>query len=242
MPATPPNPGRQRHPRVLGLVPARGGSRGIPFKNIVALAGIPLIAHTLRAAHASGVLDRIVVSTDSPKIAEVAREHGADVPFLRPAELSTDRTPTIDAALHAVTTLADQGDEFDVLVLLQPTQPLRTADDIAGALALHAAQGEAVASVCPVGDHPLLIRTLANDGRLGLFMDGDSSIPRQEMPPLWRVNGCVYVNAITELSPQTRLNHNPLGYAMPRERSIDIDDLFDLQLAEELLRQRTEGQ
>ena len=115
---------------ILALIPARGGSKGIPRKNIKVLHGSPLIAYTIAAARNSRYIDDVVVTTDSDEIAKIARDYGASVPFMRPSELADDRSKTIDAVLHAVETLEDMGRTFDAVVLLQPTSPLRTSVDI----------------------------------------------------------------------------------------------------------------
>ena len=149
------------HQKILALIPARGGSKGIPRKNIIGLCGRPLIGYTIEAGLKSRYIDTVMVSTDDREIAEVSRACGAEVPFLRPAELASDTAKTIDAVLHAVRTLREAGKAFDVLVLLQPTEPLRTAEDIDAALEKYFACGEkALVSVSEVDDHPILMRTI----------------------------------------------------------------------------------
>ena len=143
--------------RVLALIPARGGSKGIKDKNIRPVAGKPLIAYTIEAGKDCEYVDDVVITTDSQRIKAVAEEYGAWVPFLRPDELASDTATTLDAVLHAVNTLRDMGKEYDILVILQPTSPLRDAADLAGALEKYMASGEhSLASVSPVADHPIL--------------------------------------------------------------------------------------
>lgn len=221
-----------RTERVLALIPARGGSKGIPGKNTKKLAGKPLIAYTIEAANGSACIDDVLVSTDSEDIAEVAREYGAWVPFLRPTELASDTAKTIDAVMYTVNRLAKEGREYDYVILLQPTSPLRKSEDIEGAFCLARKTGEDVVSVSEVSDSPILIRTCAEDGQLTPLLSGSSTVRRQDMPKYYRVNGSIYVNRVSELSSETSLNDNRMGYVMSRERSVDIDEPVDFLVAE----------
>ena len=222
---------------ILAMIPARGGSKGIKDKNITPLAGKPLITYTIEAALQSRYIDRVVVSTDSEKIASVARAAGADVPFLRPAELASDTARSIDAVLHCIRVC--QGDIF---VLLQPTSPLRTAEDIDAAIETFIAHGEkGLCSVNEIGDHPILTRMMDGDGMLQPLLNTNSTVRRQDMPTFYHVNGAIYINRIDEINRDTSFNDNPVGYVMPRERSVDIDTVEDLRIAEMLLN-GTKGQ
>jgi CMP-N-acetylneuraminic acid synthetase len=222
--------------RILALIPARGGSKGIPHKNITPLAGKPLIQYSIHAGLKSKYIDCVLVSTDDEEIARVARECGAKVPFLRPPELANDTAKTIDAVLHAVQTLRNSGETFDSLVLLQPTSPLRTAEDIDGAVEKFYASGrKAVVSVSEVGDHPILIRTVEEtpEGqRLRPLLSTGSTVRRQDMPPFYRVNGSIYINPIEEIDQDTSFNDNPVPFIMPKAHAIDIDEPLDLKIAE----------
>jgi len=157
------------------MIPARGGSKGVPCKNIVKVASKPLIAWTIEAALASPVLDRIIVSTDEPEIADVACRYGAEVPFLRPPELAQDHTPGIEPILHAVRWLDEhEGYRPDYVMVLQPTSPLRTAEDIQTAVQLaQERQAEGVVSVCPAHQHPYSMKQITEDGRLTNFLPMD---------------------------------------------------------------------
>lgn len=218
--------------RILALIPARGGSKGIKKKNIIDLCGKPLIAYTIEAAKKSRYIDDVIISTDNEEIAKVGREFGAEVPFLRPSELAEDTSPTIDAVLHAVVSLKQRGCDYDVLVLLQPTSPLRTAKDIDGALEVFAENGnQGVVSVSPVQDHPLLIRRIES-GKLKKLLPENSTCRRQDMPPFYRVNGSIYINSICELCESTGFNDNPIPYVMDGSHSLDVDEYQDLVLAE----------
>ncbi len=219
--------------RILALIPARGGSKGIKNKNIIDLNGRPLISYTIEAAIKSKYVDDVIVTTDSESIARVAQKHGAEVPFMRPKELAADTSKTIDAVIHAVRTLSESGRKYDTLLLLQPTQPLRTCEDIDGAIELFFARKMmGVVSVSLVDDHPLLIRSIDKNGKLTSLLNCTSTCRRQDMSEFYRVNGCIYINSIYELSDQTSFNDNPIGYIMKRSHSIDIDEMKDLYLAE----------
>ena len=219
--------------KILALIPARGGSKGINDKNIISSAGKPLIAYSIEAAKKSKYIDSIVVTTDSEKIAEVAKRYGARVPFLRPAELAADTSKTIDAVLHAIKTLKSMGENYDTLVLLQPTQPLRTTDDIGKAIELYYESGEnGLVSISSVDDSPLLIRSIDEDGKLINLLSQNSTCRRQDMPNYYKVNGCIYINKIDEINENTSFNDNKVPFIMDKEHSIDIDELSDLWMAE----------
>ena len=150
--------------KVLALIPARGGSKGIKNKNIADLCGKPLISYTIESAKNSKYIDDIVVTTDSRQIAEVSEKYGAEIPFIRPIELAGDTSKTIDAVIHAIDKLNELKRIYDVLVLLQPTQPLRTYEDIDNSIECFFRNDEkSLVSVSLVEDHPLLIRNISNN-------------------------------------------------------------------------------
>ena len=228
--------------KVLGLIPCRGGSKGIPRKNLAPLAGKPLLAWTIEQALAAGCLDRVVVSTEDEEIAAVARKWEAEVPFRRPARLAGDEASVVDAALHALNWLSEQEDyQPDYLMLLQVTSPLRQAADLEAAVALALeGGGEAVVGVCPARVHPFLTRRLTADGRLVDFQTWkDEAERRQDFPPAFAVNGAVYLVRCDVF--RRKLNFHPQGsqaLIMPPERSLDVDTPWDLHLAELILRDR----
>ena len=226
--------------KVLALIPARGGSKGIPHKNIIDLCGRPLIEYSISAARSSKYIDRVIVSTDDAEIAKVSVESGADVPFLRPAELAGDNSRTVDAVLHAINQLKAQGEEYHILVLLQPTQPLRTSEDVDKAIEKFIESNcQDLVSVSPVDDNPLLIRSIENDKLIPLI-NASSTCRRQDMPAYYRVNGCIYINLIDELSESTSFNDNKIPFVMSREHSVDIDEMKDLYIAEYYLKSKKE--
>lgn len=221
--------------RILAFIPARGGSKGIPNKNIIDLCGKPLIAYTIEAALMSKYVDSVVVSTDSERIAEISRDLGASIPFMRPESLAGDKATTIDVVTDALERFNKAGNEYDILLLLQPTSPLRTVSDIDSALDTFIEHGlEPLVSVCDVNDHPILMRTI-EDGRLIRLMGRGSTIRRQDMPDVLRVNGAIYIIKTSDIRSDTSFNDSIIPYVMPRERSIDIDEPIDLIMAEALI-------
>jgi CMP-N,N'-diacetyllegionaminic acid synthase len=227
-------------PRVLGLINARGGSKGVPRKNIKLLLEKPLIAYSIEAALNASRLDRVVVSTDDEEIREVARCYGADVPFIRPNELATDTTLQIDVIVHALRTFADAGEVYDVVVILQPTCPLRTSADIDGALKLmEQTHADTVISVTEVqGQHPFTMYTQQSDGLLEPLLKTDGAgVLRQQFPKVWWRNGAIYA-VRTEVVLENRVLYGKevRGYPMPVERSANIDEPIDWIITESLLR------
>lgn len=230
--------------RVLGLIPARGGSKGLPGKNVRPLAGRPLIAWTIECALACDSLDAVVVSTDSDQIARIASANGAEVPFMRPARLARDDSRMVDVVLDAIDTLDADGRAFDVVALLQPTSPLRTAADIDGALQrLLDSGGHAVAGVCPAEHSPALAGTLPADGSLADFLRPEhTTANRQQLPEYFRLNGAIYVAEIPWLRESgTFVGEGTFAFVMPPERSVDIDSELDLALAERLMNRGAKG-
>jgi N-acylneuraminate cytidylyltransferase len=215
--------------RVLALIPARGGSKGIPRKNIAPLGDRPLIAWTIEAAKASSYIDRTVLSSDNDEIIEVARRYGCEAPFKRDASLSGDTATTMGVVMDVLTRL----DGFDWIVLLQPTSPLRNAADIDGCIAtMVAAQAPAAVSVRPAEDHPYLVFETAPDGRMRHFAPPPNgvSLRRQDLPPAWCLNGAVYVAQVDWLrSRRDFLSTDTVAYPMPAQRSVDIDTPDDLE-------------
>jgi N-acylneuraminate cytidylyltransferase len=216
--------------RVLGLIPARGGSKGLPRKNILELAGRPLIAWTLAAAKASAYLDRCIISTDDAEIAQVARRHGGDVPFLRPAELAGDAADTFGTVQHAV----EQLPGYDILVLLQPTSPLRSADDIDATLErLQQHHAPACVSVVEPAKSPYWAYRIDPEHHLQPLIDPQyARMRRQDLPPSYLLNGAVYAARIDWLMAHRHwLGEQTVAHVMPAQRSLDIDSAFDLELA-----------
>jgi CMP-N,N'-diacetyllegionaminic acid synthase len=219
----------------VAIITARGGSRGLPGKNIALLGGRPLLVWTIEAAQAASSVDYVVVTTDDAEIRAVSENAGAEV-IERPLELAGDRARSEDAVRHALDQLAGQGISPERLVLLQPTSPLRTAAHIDDALALLVEGVGSVVSVCEAEHHPHKALTEL-DGVLQAFGDPALlSAPRQALPRALRQNGAIYAVAVEDFRASGRLTHEPMrAFLMDRRTSVDIDDAFDLRVAEALL-------
>lgn len=223
---------------VLSVVTARGGSKGIPGKNIKLLCGHPLISYTISAARKSRYVDDVIVSTDSDEIAEVALRYGAEVPFMRPCELAADTAKSIDALVHARDMMKSMGREYDAIVLLQPTSPLRHAGEIDEAIETFFSHGMmGVASVLEAAENPILTRYIGDSDVLHPVIPVSSTVRRQDMPRFYHVNGAIYVNDSHSLTNETSLNDNPIAYIMEKDCSLDIDNIEDFLRAEIILKE-----
>jgi CMP-N-acetylneuraminic acid synthetase len=236
-------------PLVLAVIPARGGSKSVPRKNIALLHGKPLIAYTIQAAQGSRLITHFLVSSDDAEIIETARQWGAPVPFTRPAELASDQAPTLPVVQHAIREMeALNGLTYDYVVLLQPTTPLRQAADIDAALEkLMATQADSVVSVVDVGAiHPARMRQIVDDQLLELpFPPGSSFLEqkemqrRQELPPVYIRNGAIYaVRRDLVLQQNSMIGAVSRPYVMPEDCSVNIDSPLDFQMAELLIGQQ----
>ncbi len=225
-------------PVVIAVVPARGGSKGVPRKNLREVGGVPLVGHAVRAGHGAAQLAACLVSTDDAEIAEVARAHGGQVPFMRPAELALDATPTAPVLRHAVEWYEkENGCEVSAVVTLQPTTPLRTSEDVDRAVELFLSgqpEADSLISVCNAGGHHPLTLYFAADGYLDPVLKGlNPTTRRQDFPPVYWRNGAIYITRRDLLFAQARVvSDRPLAYPMPMLRSANIDEPFDLELAE----------
>ncbi len=220
--------------KILAIIPARAGSKGIKDKNIINLNGKPLIAHSIEAGLKSKYIDKVIVTTDGEEIAKVAKSYGAEVPFMRPDYLSSDTSKIIDAVMHCIDELKKLGEEYDYMVLLQPTQPLRQSWHIDEAIELILQKNEeALVSVSKVKDHPILMRTIDENGHAINLLECSSTKRRQDFQDFYKVNGAIYINKINEnLNNNTSLNDNKLVYIMDEKYDVDIDEMLDLQVAE----------
>lgn len=228
--------------RILGIIPARGGSKGVPRKNIKCLAGKPLLAWTVETALSLDCLDRVILSTDDEEIAGIGKRYGADVPFLRPAEIAADDTTDMPVYEHALNWL-EQHDGFipDIVVWLRPTVPLRSAGDIENSLdLLIKKRPDWVRSVCEAEHHPYWMYKL-NDTRMEPFVEGiriENYMRRQLLPPAYRLNGAVDVTWRSTILEKKILYAGVIeAHIMPVNRSIDIDTMLDFQLLEAIISQ-----
>lgn len=228
----------ERGKNVLAVIPARGGSKGVPRKNIRLICGRPLISYTIEQARAAKHLfHRIIVSTDDDEIALVARQYGAEVPFLRPADLARDESPVIPMLQHAVNFVEKQdGLRMDWVCLLQPTEPFRMAADLEQCLELGFAGGcDSVISVVRVfATHPILMKRIEGDRLLPFCLEEREGTRRQEYePPAYMRNGSIYLTQRDVLMEEGSIWGRTIRpYVMPLERSVSIDTEVDLKLAE----------
>jgi len=237
----------ENSPRVLALIPARGGSKGVPRKNIRLVCGKPLIAYTIETALAAkNVLTRVLVSTDDAEIAEIARRYGAEVPFLRPADLANDTAAMIPVIQHAVR-FAEEDEKlrYDWVCLLQPTEPFRTAHDIEQSLSLARAGGcDSVISVVQVFSvHPMLMKRIDENRLLPYCVDEKEGTRRQDyMPPAYMRNGAIYLSRRDVLMNQNSIWGDVIRpYVMPPERSVGVDSELDMKLVQLLIEESLSG-
>ena len=235
------------HP-VLGIIPARGGSKGLPRKNIRPLGGLPLLAHTLRCAEMSPIVDRVIVSTDDAEVAAVARAHGGDVPFVRPDELSRDDTPMMPVLQHALRAVeAQDGRRYASVLLLDPTSPARLPDDIARAvdmLAAAPADIDGIVACSRPSFNPFWVGVTAKNGWLERATDvGQTYARRQDVPTFYRVNGALYLwrrDFVLGADASWLTAGKHLLLEIPEARAFSLDDerefrLLELQLEHGLL-------
>jgi CMP-N,N'-diacetyllegionaminic acid synthase len=225
--------------KLIAIIPARSGSKGLQDKNIRLLNGKPLLAHSVFTAKESGIFDEIFVSTDSLRYADIAKKYGASVPFLRDRDLATDTASSWDVVKDTLLHYENNGICFDIVVMLQPTSPLRIADDISNAYALyHKKNANAIVSVCEVDHHPLWSNTLPVDYSLVSFIHKDiRNKPRQLLEKYYRLNGAIYMVKTSYLMEYNDIYYsNCYAYMMPKDRSIDIDDEVDFEIAEMLFK------
>jgi len=228
--------------RILAVIPARGGSKRLPRKNVLNLAGKPLIAWTIEAASGSKYIDRVVVSTDDQEIAVISKKYGADVPFMRSDVLATDEATSIDVVLNTLEQLEISGNIYEYVMLLQPTSPLRTAEHINQAIEfLQSKNADSVVSVSPVA-HPIeWMNTLPADRSMSNFFPSEIENKRsQDFPKRYRLNGAIYLNQVKVLMRSGSLINCGIGYAyvMDEQDSIDIDNDVDFIMADVILRKK----
>lgn len=231
--------------KVLGVITARGGSKGVPGKNLKPLAGKPLLAYTIEAAAASRALDRVILSTDAEAIADAARALGCEVPFMRPPELAQDDTPHLPVILHAIRWLDEHtGYRPDAVMILQPTSPLRDAGDIRASVGLLEQSGaDSVLSVSeiPAHAHPMRALRVDDTGAAVLFVTGEGVRHRinrrQDLPAAWVMNGAIYIcrTHVLLADPPSLYGDRVVVHRMPALRGLSIDDAHDWVEAERAL-------
>ena len=220
--------------KILAIIPARGGSKGVPKKNIIEIGGKPLIAYSIHCGLDSKYIDKVFVSTDDREIARVAKSFGGEVPFLRPEELAQDGSKTIDSLVYTVNKLKELGETYDYLVLLQPTVPLRKTFHVDEAIEkLLESDFHDLVSVSEVHDHPILMRKIKDNGELENLLPLPSSVRRQDFPSVYRVDGAIYIMKLDEnFNLNTSPNDGKLSYIMEKKYTTDIDTYLDIKIVE----------
>lgn len=225
---------------ILGIIPARGGSKSIPHKNIKLLADKPLIAHTIETAKKCKMLNRTVVSTDDNEIAEVARKYGGDVPFMRPNELAMDETPMIPVLQHAVSFVENEENiHVDMIVLLDPTSPLRRVEDVEECInKLLSSDADSVVTVCEVEHNPYFVMMELFSDRLVPLIKNDIKITRrQDAPDVYRLNAAVYAIKRDVLMDESKIiTDNTMAVIMSQDLSAHIDHAIDFEFVEFLIK------
>ncbi len=232
-----------KHKKIVCIIPARSGSKGLPGKNIKILLGKPLIAHSIKQARSSRYIDRVIVSTDDKKIATIALRYGAEVPFMRPKSLAKDKSSTIDVLLHGAEWLKKNKYPFDIMVLLHVTAPLRSVKDIDNCIKLLFKKNVSnVISVTPAHRNPYFNMVEILGSRVRLVRDG-YFVTRQDTPKVFDLNSSIYVWWIDALKKRKAvLSEKSAVYLMPKERSVDIDDGVDFKLAELLMSKKIKNE
>jgi len=223
----------------IAIIPARSGSKGLKDKNIKELNGKPLIAYSIEAALESKQFDKVFVSTDSQVYADIAMKYGADASFLRSEKNSTDTAGSWDVIREVIDIFREKGEEYDEIMLLQATSPLRKSEDIINAVNLLAEkQGNAVVSLTECNHSPIWCNTLPEDGNMdGFDKEEYKDLPRQSLPTFYRYNGAIYLVTNCELyNTEHMLEKGCYAYIMPQSRSIDIDTALDFLIAETIMK------
>ena len=219
---------------VLAIIPARGGSKGIQRKNIRDLCGKPLIAWTIDEAKKSKYIDKLILSSEDDEIISIAKKYGCEVPFVRTKNLAEDDTPWIVTVLHAIEML----DNYQYIVLLQPTSPLRTVDDIDGCIEYCITrQANACVTICEANHSPYWMYNLGEDKKmLPILQVKDNFYRRQALPTVYQLNGAVYISEKNYLIEKKKfVTDETIGYVMPQNRSVDIDNEMDFKIVENIL-------
>ena len=224
-----------KNKKILAVITAREGSKRLPNKNILDLAGKPLIAWTIDEAKKSNFIDKLIVSTNSVKIAEISKKYGAEVPFIRPKELANDTADSMSVLKHSIEFFKN---EYDYVLLLQPTSPLRTVDDINDAIKMINEETIAVVSVCKTEHSPLWSNTLPEDLSMANFIHPEIKNKRsQDLPKYYRLNGAIYIAEINYFYQNDGfIGNSTKAFIMNDESSIDIDTKIDLQLSEIIIK------
>jgi CMP-N-acetylneuraminic acid synthetase len=224
--------------KILAIIPARGGSKGIKDKNIKPLNGKPLIYYSIHESLESNIIQEVMVNTDSEKIASISKKYGANIPFLRSKELATDEASSVDVIEDTLNYYEQRNISFDYFILLQPTSPLRRREDIIRAFEiLEQKNAKSIVSVCEAEHSPLLMNKLDNDLSMKDFLKKENDKRRQDFDKYYRLNGAIYISEVKNfLETKNFYGEGSYAYIMPNNRSVDIDNEIDLKLAEIIMR------
>lgn len=228
--------------KAIAIIPARSGSKGLPDKNIMPLAGKPMMAYTIEACLKSGCFERVHVSTDSEQYAKIGIEYGADVPFLRDPKLASDQATTEDVIRDVLEKYHERGEDFDVFGIMQPTSPLRTEEDIQNSFQLlDLKKADSIIGVCPMEHSPLWSNQLDESDSMYGFLQQATNQNRQKLGQYYRINGAIYLMRVEKYENHMCLyGEKSYAYKMPKERSVDVDDTMDFQVAQVFMNYRIE--
>jgi CMP-N,N'-diacetyllegionaminic acid synthase len=228
--------------RILAIIPARGGSKGIPNKNIIDIKGKPLIAYSIIPALQmleEQLIDKLIVSTDSNEIGQIAKNYGADFPFLRPDDIAGDKAKSIDLITHALEFYKQQGEIFDAVMLLQPTSPLRTNDDLKNALKLFKENinDSLISAYEEEYINDLVMYKQSDDGKTSIPLNSNHNkgVRRQDHGATYVRNGCIYISSVELLNKGFVIGEQPLLYIMPKSKSINLDTIEDVEILKRVL-------
>lgn len=226
-----------KNKKIVALIPARKGSKGIPNKNITLLNGIPLIEHTIKQANDVEIIDKIIISTDSEVVFGIGEKYNIEIKGLRPYELATDTANLYDVIKYEIGNYNLVENEYEILVLLQPTSPLRQSYMIEDSLKNFIDNNqESAVSVSEVEEHPIFMRTINEENNLVKILNTDSTVRRQDLPKYYRVNGMIYINKVLDIvSEYVSFNDNISPIIIPREYAVDIDEIHDIKIAEDTI-------
>ncbi len=222
--------------KVLAIIPARGGSKGVPRKNIIDIAGKPLIAYTIEEglkAQKRGIIQEVIVSTDDDEIAGISKTYGALVPFIRPDYLSNDNAKSVDVMIHAYEFFKKQNEVFDTILLLQPTTPLRTCEDINNSLKIYEKKKVSSLISCYKEEYICELVSYHKNGDMAIPLNDahNKGVRRQELEELYVRNGAIYITSVDQMIQNHRVFDDiPAMYVMPKERSVNIDCMDDVEL------------
>ncbi len=227
--------------KILGIILARGGSKGIKNKNIKLINGKPLIYWTIKSAMKSKKLSKVILSTDSKKIASIGKKYNLDVPFIRPRKLAKDNTPSVDAIEHALNFLKKSGEEFEFVVLLEPTSPLRSVQDIDKSIRkIIMSNADSLVSICRTDAlNPLFLFKRKKSFLKPFKTSKKKYLRRQDLEPTYFIEGTIYISKVKSLlKKRTFCHNNTIGYEVPKWKSIEIDDNFDWMVVDRIFKNK----